>query len=493
MILYKTKKEQTAIYTSQFVYFFRKQANIILDINESLNDAEDTMGIQSDFIWGAATASIQIEGGANEDGRSLSNWDVFCEIPDKVAEGNNALIGADHYHHMKEDVRLMKELGLKAYRFSISWPRVIPDGIGTVNQAGLKFYNDLVDELLENGIEPFVTLYHWDLPYSLHVRGGWLNPDMSSWIEKFTEVVVDALSDRVTHWITLNEPQCFINNGYFVQSHAPGYKASDRELALAVHNVLMSHGKMVSVIRQKAKRKSMVAFSQATPFVSIPLTDSEKDIEAARSRQFSLSDSFAGSAVIYTDPIHLGKYPQEYLDRYESVLPIFGNNDMKVISQPLDYFGINLYNGDFVTSGHDGKSIVVPRVPGYDHTSYGWTVSPEIMYWTLKFCYERYHVPILITENGMSSTDWVHLDGAVHDSDRVDFLHRYLRYMKKAIEDGIDIKGYFEWSLLDNFEWARGYHERFGLIHVDYATGKRTIKDSGYWYRDMIATNGMYL
>jgi len=449
------------------------------------------MDIQSDFIWGAATASIQIEGGAAEDERALSNWDVFCEIPGKVADGDHALIGSDHFHHMKEDVRLMKELGLKAYRFSISWPRIIPDGVGKVNQSGLQFYDELIDELLANGIEPFVTLFHWDLPFSLHIRGGWLNPDMPSWIEKYSEVIVDAFSDRVSNWITLNEPQCFINNGYFLQSHAPGYTVSDRELALAVHNVLLSHGKMVSVIRSKSKLPSKIAFSQATPYVSIPYSD--KDVEAARSRQFSILKDFAGSAVIYTDPIHLGKYPQEYLDQYESILPRIGNDDMKLISQPVDFFGINLYNGDFVTTGADGKPAVVPRVPGYAHTCFGWTVSPEIMYWTLKFCYERYHVPILITENGMSSTDWIHLDGKVHDAERIDFMHRYLQNMKHAIEDGIDIKGYFAWSLMDNFEWASGYYERFGLIHVDYPTGKRTIKDSGYWYRDTIESNGKYL
>jgi len=451
------------------------------------------MKMNSEFFWGAATASIQIEGGANEHGRSLSNWDVFCETPGNVLEGDHALISADHYHHMKEDVKLMKEMGLNAYRFSIAWPRIIPDGVGKVNQAGLQFYSELVDTLLDNGIEPFVTLFHWDLPYALHIQGGWLNPNMPSWIAEYAKVVVDALSDRVSQWITLNEPQCFINNGYFMQSHAPGYKVSERELALAVHNVLLSHGNMVSVIRQRAKKPSKIAYAQATPFSSIPFTNAERDIEAARSRQFSLSDSFAGSAVIYTDPIHLGKYPIEYLNRYESILPHFGNDDMKIISQPLDYFGINLYNGDYVTSDAEGNPVSVPRVPGYAHTAFGWTVSPEIMYWALRFCYERYQVPMLITENGMSANDWVHLDGAVHDADRIDFLHRYLKEMKRAMKDGIDVVGYFEWSLIDNFEWSRGYYERFGLIYVDFPTGKRTIKDSGYWYRDTIKSHGANL
>jgi beta-glucosidase len=454
---------------------------------------EGTMEMKSDFIWGAATASIQIEGGAHEDGKSLSNWDVFCEIPGKVADGDHALTASDHYHHMKEDVKLMKELGLKAYRFSISWPRIIPEGVGTVNQAGLLFYSQLVDELLANDIEPYVTLFHWDLPYSLHIRGGWLNPDMPNWICEYTSVVVDALSDRVSHWVTLNEPQCFINNGYFLQSHAPGYKSSDRELALAVHHVLLAHGKMVSTIRQISRRPCKVAFSQSTPYVSIPYTQSAEDIDAARRRQFSLPSAFAGSAVIYTDPIHLGHYPAEYLERYASVLPKFGNDDMKIISQPVDYFGINLYNGDYVKAGTDGNPVVVPRIPGYAHTAFGWTVSPEIMYWTLKFCYERYQTPIIITENGMSATDWIHLDGHVHDMERIDFMHRYLYHMKKAIADGVDIRGYFAWTLLDNFEWARGYYERFGLIYVDYPTGKRTIKDSGYWYRDTIKSNGANL
>ncbi len=449
------------------------------------------MGLRSDFIWGAATAAIQIEGAGQEGGRSLSNWDVFSEIPGAIKGGDSPLEGVDHYRRMRSDVMLMKELGIRAYRFSISWPRILPQGTGEVNQDGLRFYNELVDTLLEVGITPYVTLYHWDLPYNLHLQGGFLNPAMPSWMENYAKVVVDALSDRVSNWITLNEPQCFLGLAYKDAVHAPGWRLSDREMALAVHNTLLCHGKILHVIRTFAKTKAKVAFVQATPFTSVPVT--EKDIEAARERQFMLSDSFANSGVLYTDAIYRGKYPDEYLSRYQDILPVITDDDMRLISAPLDYFGLNLYGGDFVQRGVDGKPVVVPRIKGYARTALDWDVRPEIMYWTLKFCYERYRVPILVTENGMSGNDWIHVDGHIHDADRIDFLHRYLKCMRSAVDDGVDIRGYFHWSLFDNFEWSLGFAERFGLVFVDYVSGERTIKDSGYWYRDIVQSNGLSL
>lgn len=445
------------------------------------------MTLQSDFIWGVSTASIQIEGGSNPRERSLSNWDTFSETPGKISDGSNALISSDHFHHLEEDVSIIKQLGVKAYRFSVSWPRILPDGIGIPNQDGIAFYNQLIDELLQNGIEPYLTVFHWDLPYPLHQKGGWLNPDISNWMEEYARVLVDAFSDRVSNWITINEPQCFINEGYGNGIHAPGYRVSDRELAQAVHNSLLAHGKIVQVIRKSSKLPAKISYAQATPLSSIPKSDS--DIDVARKRQFSLPQSFAGSGVIYSDPIFLGHYPDEYLKKHESILPRFGQNDMSLISQPIDYFGINLYFGNFVTASKDNEPVILPNSLGFAKTAYGWPVNPECMYWANKFCYERYGVPILITENGMSGNDWVHLDGHVHDLDRIDFINRYLLQMERAIHEGVDIKGYFHWSLMDNFEWSRGYSERFGLVHVDFQTGKRTIKDSGLAYKEIIRRN----
>ncbi len=445
------------------------------------------MDFRKDFIWGVSTASFQIEGGSDSSERGLSLWDTFCETEGKVYGGHHGRIASDHYHHLDEDVDLIERLGVKAYRFSVSWPRILPEGIGKMNTGGIDFYNRLIDSLLARGIEPYLTVFHWDLPYELHVRGGWLNPDVSDWIEAYATVLVDAFSDRVTNWITLNEPQCFINEGYKTGQHAPGLTLSDRELALAVHNSLLAHGKITRVIRQHARKVPKIAFTQSTPLSSIPLTD--MDIETARNRQFSLPDTFASSGIIYTDPIYRGEYPKEYLERFAHILPHMGPADMKIIGQPLDYLGINLYTGDFVSTGPDGRAILHGREPGHAKTAFGWPVRPECMYWANRFCYERYGVPILVTENGMSGNDWIHTDGFVHDNDRIDYIQCYLSYLKKAIDEGVDIQGYFHWTLLDNFEWARGYSERFGLIYVDYNTGKRTAKDSFAFYRDIVQSN----
>ncbi|MDD4094643.1 MAG: GH1 family beta-glucosidase [Oscillospiraceae bacterium] len=445
------------------------------------------MNFRKDFIWGVSTASFQIEGGSEPGERGLSLWDTFCETDGRVFGGHHGRTASDHYHHLDEDVDLLGSLGVKAYRFSVSWPRIIPEGIGKINTEGIDFYNRLIDALLARGIEPHLTVFHWDLPYALHVRGGWLNPDVSDWIEAFTTVLVDAFSDRVTNWITLNEPQCFINEGYKTGQHAPGFSLSDRELALAVHNSLLAHGKIARTIRQSARKPPKITFAQSTPFSSIPY--SENDIDSARERQFSLTNAFASSAIIYTDPIYKGYYPEEYLSRFASILPRMGPDDMKTIFQPLDYFGINLYFGDFVSNGPDGSPIVRPREPGFAKTAFGWPVRPECMYWANRFCYERYGLPIMITENGMSGNDWIHTDGKVHDPDRIDYIRSYLTHMHKAIEDGVDIRGYFHWSLIDNFEWARGYSERFGLIYNDFSTGKRTPKDSFDYFREIVTSN----
>ncbi len=447
------------------------------------------MKFTDDFVWGVSTASFQIEGGSEPDERGLSLWDTFCETEGRVACGHHARTASDHYHHLEEDLDLIARLGVKAYRFSVSWPRIMPEGIGKINTKGVDFYNRLIDGLCARGIEPYLTVFHWDLPYALHIRGGWLNPEISDWIEAYTTVLVDAFSDRVSNWITINEPQCFINEGYKTGQHAPGLSLSDRELALAVHNALLAHGKIAGTIRSYARRPPKITYAQSTPFSSIPKGDS--DIEAARERQFGLTNAFAASSIIYADPIYKGHYPKEYLERFESILPRMGPDDMKIIFQPMDYFGINLYFGDFVSRGPDGSPILLKREPGFAKTAFGWPIRPECMYWANRFCYERYGIPIMITENGMSGNDQIHSDGRVHDPDRINYIRSYLAFMHKAIDDGIDIRGYFHWSLIDNFEWARGYTERFGLIYNDYSTGKRTPKDSYDYFREVVTSNSL--
>mgnify|MGYP005833428425 CR=1 FL=1 len=447
------------------------------------------MGFPKNFTWGAATASYQIEGAWNEDGKGLSVWDVLSYKPGFVREGNTGDVACDHYHRYKEDVGIMKEIGLQAYRFSISWPRVLPEGIGKINEKGLDFYDRLVDELLSKGITPYITLFHWDYPYELYKKGGWLNPDSSDWFAEYTKVVIDRLSDRVTHWITQNEPQCYIILGHDRGIHAPGLKLPLADTLQAAHNSHLAHGKAVQVIRKHAKKESIIGFAPVGA-IAVPESSSEADINAARNAMFSYYTPELWSNGIWMDPVFLGKYPEDALKVFEEHMPRITQEDMKTIFQPIDFFGVNIYNGKTVKMGSDGKPEDVKKDEGYARTAIGWPVTPEALYWGPRFFYERYKKPVVITENGLSNTDWVSVDGAVHDPQRIDFLTRYIREFRRASEDGADTMGYFCWSLMDNFEWAEGYFDRFGLVHVDYKTQKRTLKDSAYWYKKVIESNG---
>ncbi|BCZ48738.1 beta-glucosidase [Clostridium gelidum] len=447
------------------------------------------MSFKKDFVWGAATAAYQIEGAAFEEGKGLSVWDTCCQRTGFVKDGDNGNIACDHYHRYKEDVQLMNKMGLKAYRMSISWSRVIPSGIGKINEKGLEFYDRLVDELLENGITPYITLFHWDFPHELYKKGGWLNSDSSDWFAEYTKVVVERLSDRVKHWITLNEIQCFIELGHGAGTHAPGLKLDMSDVLLAGHNALLAHGKAVQTIRKYSKGDCEIGYAPVGG-ASFPDTQSKEDIEAARRATFDFDSPNIWNSSWWMDPVCLGSYPEEGLKAFEKWLPKIGADDMKTIFQPIDFLGLNIYQGSRVRMGQDGNVEMVNKNVGYDQTNLKWPVTPEILYWGPKFFYERYQKPIVITENGLSNTDWVSLDGKVHDPQRIDFLNRYLREYKRATQDGVDAKGYFQWSLMDNFEWAEGYNERFGLIHVDYQTQKRTIKDSGFWYKNVIESNG---
>jgi beta-glucosidase len=450
------------------------------------------MGFPQGFVWGAAAASYQIEGGAHEDGKGLSIWDVMCRQPGKVWEGNTGDVASDHYHRYREDTRLMGDMGLKAYRLSVSWPRVLPEGVGTVNQKGLDFYDRLVDALLENGVQPWVTLFHWDYPYALYRRGGWLNNDSSDWFAEYTGVVVDKLSDRVAHWMPLNEPQVFIGIGHQAGLHAPGLQVGFSDVLWAAHNALLAHGKSVQAIRARAKTKPSVG-AVLVGVTRMPATDSAEDVEAARARMFSVWRKDCWNNTWFADPMVFGRYPEDGLRAFESEMPRVAENDMETICQPLDFYGANIYTGQTTRSTGDGGTESVSGADGPALTTMEWRVTPSCLYWGPRFLYERYRLPIVVTENGMANCDWVHRDGKVHDPQRVDYLARYLAELERAIDDGVEVNGYFLWSVMDNFEWAYGYKQRFGIIYVDYATGERTLKDSAYWYGEVIACNGAIL
>ena len=449
------------------------------------------MGFAKDFVWGAATSSYQIEGTVRDSGKGQNIWDVFTKEPGRVYEGHTGDIACDHYHRFREDVAYMKELGLKGYRFSIDWSRVLPEGTGKVNEKGIDFYNALIDELLEQGIEPYITLYHWELPYDIYKRGGWMNPEIVEWFGQYARLVAERFSDRVKYFFTLNEPQCFVGLGFLQGCHAPGVKAPLRDTFEMAHNALKAHGRAVQMLRAYGKQNVQIGYAP-TSGMCYPEKETPKDIEAARKALFALPDDLSNwtwNVSWWSDPVILGKYPEEGMKKYEKYLPVITDEDMKLISQPIDFYGQNIYNGRCIRMGTDGRPEEVRRPAGFPKTATNWPVTPEALYWGPKFLYERYRKPIYITENGMACHDTVSQDGKVHDPNRIDFLARYLKNLKRAAEE-IDIRGYFQWSLMDNFEWDKGYAERFGIIYVDFETQERIWKDSAYWYRDLIRRNG---
>jgi beta-glucosidase len=447
------------------------------------------MSFSKDFVWGVSTAAYQIEGAAYEDDKGLSVWDVFCRRPGAIHENQTGNVACDHYHRYKEDVAIMKEIGIRAYRMSLSWPRIIPEGTGKVNAKGLMFYDKIIDELLSNGITPYITLFHWDHPYELYCRGGWLNPESSNWFAEYTRVVIERFSDRVKNWMTFNEPQCFIGFGHQDGTHAPGDKLALAQVLRAGHNVLLAHGKAVQTIRSYSKSKCQVGYAPVG-FTFVPETDKPEDVEAARAATFGISEKNCMNNTWWIDPVFTGQYPEDGLKLFGDDAPKFTDADMTTIKQPLDFLGINIYSGRKVCADKNGTTREIIQTPGGPMTSTDGTVVPKSLYWGPKFFFERYKKPILITENGMPNLDWISLDGKVHDPQRIDFLHRYLLELWQAAKEGVKINGYFQWSLMDNFEWAVGYKRRFGIVHVDYVSQARTLKDSAYWYKDVITTNG---
>ena len=448
-------------------------------------------GFPKGFVWGCSAASYQIEGGAHEDGRGDSVWDMFCRKEGAVWSGHSGEVACDHYHRYKEDVALMKHIGLTAYRMSVAWPRVLPAGIGPVNAKGLAFYDRLVDELLAAGIQPWITLFHWDFPLALYYRGGWLNRDSADWFADYAAIVVERLGDRVTHWMTHNEPQCTIGLGHLAGLHAPGDKLPTAEWLRAGHNLLRSHGKAVQAIRATSPSAAQVGWAPVGHGMT-PGTTSPRDIAAARKATLSVTTPDCWNATWWMDPVVFGRYPQDGLKLYGKAAPAASDEDMNTIRQPLDFMGLNIYHAHRVQAGPNGKPQVVPRPVGFPITTYQWPITPEAIYWIPKFWQERYKLPVVITENGMANTECLSLDGQVHDPQRIDFLRRYLAELRRGAAAGLDVRGYFQWSILDNFEWHEGYKQRFGLVYVDYPTQRRILKDSARWYKKVIAANGAF-
>lgn len=449
------------------------------------------MSFSGSFLWGAATAAFQIEGAVKDDGRGPSVWDMFCEKDGTIFEGHSPEVACDHYFRFREDVKLMKEIGLNAYRFSISWPRVLPEGTGRINQAGLDFYSALVDELLAAGIEPVVTLFHWDMPTALYHKGGWLNRQVVDWFGEYTERMALSLGDRVKWWITLNEPQCFIGMGHSHGIQAPGDRLAPRQVLLAAHHALLAHGRAIDVLRSHVPNAQLGIAPTFT--ARIPLTP--EDEPAAKADFFATAKKDAWSLALFTDPIYLGRYPADVIGLYGGEMPDGYEEDLPKIQRPLDFFGMNCYTGGKISTGADGRGIYQPAKPGAPVGTLSWLgLQEDSLYWVVRFVMDRYgKIPFMVTENGFSAHDWVSLDGKVHDPQRIDYTARNLRALKRAAAEGYPIAGYMHWSLMDNFEWSCGYAPRLGLVFVDYATQERTLKDSAHWYSKIIAENGASL
>jgi beta-glucosidase len=435
--------------------------------------SQTTRAFPSDFVWGAATAAYQVEGAATEDGRGESIWDRFSATPGKVVNGHTGAVACDTYHRYAEDIGLMRSLGIGAFRLSVAWPRILPEGRGRVNQAGLDFYDRLVDDSLANGLDPYVTLYHWDLPQVLEDRGGWPARETVEAFTEYTEVVVSRLGDRARHWITQNEPWVASWLGYGLGVHAPGRK-SDSDALAAGHHILVAHGRAAEVLRREAPASEVGIAIDLVPMY--PFSDNEADVEAAHRE-----DGFRNRW--FLEPVLGRGYPEDMLERYDEILPTIEDGDMDTIAAPLDFLGINYYTRSVVRAS-------VGEVPaeGAEHTEMGWEVYPDGLYRLLVHLQTVYEPPELyITENGAAFAD-ARENGRVADSRRVSYLEGHLDAVVAAIAEGVPVRGYFLWSLLDNFEWAFGYSRRFGIVYVDFDTLERVPKDSFTWYRDFIAT-----
>jgi len=438
------------------------------------------------FIWGTATAAYQVEGAVHEDGRGPSVWDTFSHTPGKTHAGDTGDVADDFYHRYKEDIQLMQRLGCKGFRFSVAWTRIFPDGTGTPNQKGIDFYKRLTDALHQAGIEPFCTLFHWDLPQALQDKGGWSNRATSQAFADYAHYTAGQLSDRVSHWMTINEFDSFIDDGYGTGGSAPGLRLPRKELMQTRHNAVLAHGLAVQAIRAAAKRPVQVGLAEDV-HGAMPAMDDEAHIRAA---QTALREENAQ----YLTAILEGRYTDLYLKNLGADAPQFTPEDMKAISSPIDFLGINIYTTrEAIPSDSPAGYEMIPRPASYPHMASEWLfMNPQALYWTPKLVSSMWGVKTLyITENGCSSADVVRPDGRILDSDRIMYLRNYLGQLQRGIAEGVPVKGYFLWSLLDNFEWASGYSLRFGITYVDYQTQKRIPKLSYDFYREVIAKNAV--
>lgn len=441
------------------------------------------------FVWGAASSAYQIEGHSTADGGGASIWDTFCHTPGKIAYGDTGDIACDAYHRYAEDIALLRQCGVTAYRFSASWARIDPYADGNWNEAGLAYYDRVVDTCLENGITPYMTLYHWELPQAAQNRDGWEKRQTAEAFARYAGMMAAHFRGRVKHYFTLNEPQCTVSLGHQSGVHAPGKQLDLAGQFGVLVNQLLAHGLAQRAIRA-ADPEAVVGIA-STGRLCYPERETPEDIRAAREATFAVSDDdWAFTHHWLLDPICLGKFPDCGGTALEECVRQVTPEDMSIIHAVPDVLGYNIYNGNAVRTDGTGYAYV-PRYPGFPRTAMKWPVTPEVMNWGVGFLQERYGLPCYITENGLSCNDRVYLDGQVHDADRIDFLTRYLTCLGQAVERGVDVRGYFHWSLTDNFEWSNGYGERFGLIYVDYPTGNRIPKDSFRWYGQVAQTGNV--
>jgi beta-glucosidase len=435
------------------------------------------------FIWGSSTSSYQIEGASAEDGKGPSIWDIFSHQPGKIAGGHNGDVAADHYHRMPEDVALMARIGLQAYRFSFSWPRILPEGLGRVNQPGLDFYDRLIDALLEKNIVPYPTMYHWDLPQALEDRSGWVNRESADWFVEYASVLYRKFGDRIQTWTTFNEPWVAAYLGYYTGRFAPGI--TDLKSALAAnHHLLLAHGRTLKEIRSTARNPVELGIVLNLSPVN-PLSDKPEDVNAAR-----IYDGYLNR--MFLDPLMKGRYPVDMLDLYADRMPEIQAGDLAEISQPLDFLGINFYMRNAIRHLPGQAPLDFELVwPLGEPYSEMWEIHPSSLYDLLKRVWKDYKpAKLFVTENGTAVTDGVDADGRVRDVRRMQYLQDHLAQSLRSIKAGVPLVGYFVWSLMDNFEWAEGFTRRFGIVYVDYATQKRILKDSARWYSDVIRDNG---
>jgi beta-glucosidase len=433
------------------------------------------------FAWGASTAAAQIEGAALEDGKGESIWDRFASVHKLDAP----TIACDHYHRYREDVALLRQLGIANYRLSVAWPRIIPQGDGAPNPRGFEFYDKLIDALLEAGITPWVTLYHWDLPQTLEERGGWRVRATPQAFAKYAQLVVQRFGDRVKHWITLNEILRFVPCGYGYGCDAPGARESIGVVNQVYHNTLLAHGYAVEAVREYGGKCAVVGLSHNPP-TPVPVTETPADIAAARTEYSRQTEQLMG-------PLFLGDYTAAFLEAAGADAPEVGLGDLELISQKTDFLGLNIYYGDFVRSTADGHVERIALPVQYPKADISWlNIVPQAIYWAIRHAREVYGVSTFyITENGVPYTDHVQPNGEIHDLGRREYLRNHLVSLHRAIQERFDVRGYFLWSLLDNYEWAEGYTKRFGIVHVDYETLRRTPKLSAHWYSKVIESNAV--